>query len=274
MEIKMIYATDLDRTLIYSERFIREHGNESEDVVPVERVIDSDGNERIISYISAGVLDKLEELNKAEDVLFVPVTSRSVEEYNRIKLPFTPKYAITSNGGRMFKDGVEIDDWTKYVQTNMPVNSKMDILDMIMDLSMSKALQKSTKIIDNCFIFFKVNEMAQWDAEELHYYGKYESWDFVRQNKKVYVTPKHFSKQVSLRWLWHKLGRPYIVASGDSELDVPMLTLANKAVIPSHSSLLSEKLVESARTVDGGITSPLQTIKLVQDIYMSKMWGK
>lgn len=268
---RVIYATDLDRTLIYSERALKEFGNVAE-VVPIETVTREDGTEEIISYISVEVLNKLIEIYNNEDIIFVPVTSRSIEEYNRIKLPFIPKYAITSNGARMFKDGVELTEWTDYIKKNMPEKAREDLMDITMDLTMSKAISKPPRLVDDSFIFFKVNEAAQWDAEELHYHGKYDSWDFVRQKKKVYATPKHFSKQVSLRWLWYKLDKPYIVASGDSELDVPMLTLANKAIIPSHSYLLSDELVLEARVADGGVRSPLETIKIVEGVAESKNW--
>ena len=48
-------------------------------------------------------------------------------------------------------------------------------------------------------------------------------------------------------------------------MDIPMLSLANKAVIPSHSDVLSEGFVKSADIADGDIESPLKTLGYVKE---------
>lgn len=254
---KILYATDLDRTLIFSYRFLEEYPSDAEKVL-VERI---DGKD--FSYMSAEVVRQLRKIE--DNIIFVPVTSRSIAEYNRIDLPIKPEYAIIANGGIIFHNGKPMKDWEAYKQKNMPPNYRMDILDISMDLQSSKALARQPKVIDNCYIMFKINDKAQWEAEELHYFGKYTNWDFGMQGHKVYAIPKHFSKQVALRWLQKRLDSPYTVASGDGTVDVPMMSLANKAVIPSHAELLKEDLVTTTRIAEGGIESPLYTLSLIKD---------
>lgn len=76
----MIYASDLDRTLIFSHRFLDEH-KYNKKIVLVE---DKDGKE--ISYMSELAYNKLQEINNNKDITFIPTTTRSLEEYNRIRL--------------------------------------------------------------------------------------------------------------------------------------------------------------------------------------------
>jgi hypothetical protein len=44
-----------------------------------------------------------------------------------------------------------------------------------------------------------------------------------------------------------------------------MLTLANRVIIPRHGTLVSEGFVEDATFADGGITSPLLTLSIVEE---------
>lgn len=45
----------------------------------------------------------------------VPVTTRSIEQYRRIRFPegFSPEYALTDNGGTLLVNGVPDPDWAR-----------------------------------------------------------------------------------------------------------------------------------------------------------------
>lgn len=97
----MIYASDLDRTLIYSLSAIGVP-EDTPGLVPAEVV---DG--RTVSYISQQALATLKEL--AAKIVFMPVTTRTIAQYRRINLfqeTVIPDYAITSNGGNILVNGV------------------------------------------------------------------------------------------------------------------------------------------------------------------------
>ena len=255
---KLIYASDLDRTLIFSERFIKEYPSDTP-YSPVEYK----GIE-IVSYMDDEVKAELIKLAKHPEVEFIPITSRSTEEYNRINLGFKPEYVVLASGGIILHNG-EIDlEYAKYVKKYMNYNEALSILADVEDSLDS--VNYTVKMIDNTYLFYKTDDPERYDDEVLQLMLKYPEWVFTRQNNKCYAIPKHISKQVALRWLWHKLGQPKIVASGDSELDLPMLSLADAAVIPKHGSLVKDGYVVEGNIVDGGIRSPLKTFEVVRNM--------
>lgn len=258
--VKVLYASDLDRTLIFSSDFLKE--NPSEDEITVVETCSS-GKQ---SFISTNVKYKLSKLCTDENIQFIPITSRSIEEYNRIDLGFKPEYAVVACGGVILHHGEPLKEWEDYIKSQ---RNSIETLTLIQDLSDLDTIESKVRVVDNSYIFFKVTRSIDFDIDIQSLKDKYTGWQFTRQGNKMYIVPNYFSKQVALRWLWHRLNKPCIVASGDSLLDVPMLTLANKAVIPDHSMLVKDKIVENGRFATGGITSPLITIRLVEDILCS-----
>ena len=130
--MKVIYATDLDRTLIFSKRFLDEYNNNETEYSLVETF---EGKE--ISYISNKVKNKLHELNNNSNVI-VPVTSRSIDEYNRIKLPITPEYTILSCGGTILKNGEPIKEYEDYLSRNI---KRIEMMSLAMDLEDLKSVK-------------------------------------------------------------------------------------------------------------------------------------
>jgi hydroxymethylpyrimidine pyrophosphatase-like HAD family hydrolase len=259
----ILYASDLDRTLIFSEKFLKDYPSDCK-YSPCET---KDG--KVISYMSDNVKEKLQEINRNRNIVFVPATTRSLEEYNRIDLGFTPKYAIIANGGIILnEDGKPFQDWEEYIKSQLNL---VDAMNIIVDIEDNlDSVNYDVKIIDGRYLFFKTHNPKLFDEESRLIAGKYPGWIITRQRNKCYITPEHFSKQIALRWLWHKLNKPYIIASGDSELDLPMLALAKKAVIPDHGTLITEHIVEAGNIITGGIESPLETMKLVEAISKTK----
>ena len=100
----MIFASDLDRTLIYSNRLLTKNHLP----VPIRNVEVYNGRE--ISYMTEKAIALLREL--ADEMMFIPVTTRTVEQYHRIALfreEIRPTYAITCNGGVVLNNG-NVDD--------------------------------------------------------------------------------------------------------------------------------------------------------------------
>src|SRR5690348_3965768 len=100
----MIYASDLDQTLVYSRRALR-IPEDTPGLVPAEWI-----NGKLSAFMSAYALERLQSL--PQDIVFMPVTTRTVEQYRRIHIfqnECIPKYAVTSNGGNIIVDG-QVDD--------------------------------------------------------------------------------------------------------------------------------------------------------------------
>ena len=100
----VLLFTDLDGTLIrsYRRKF-------DDDVICVERHRD-----REFSFISSKKLELLHNLIKNDNVLVIPITTRSEAEYRRIKIPDESfKYALIDNGARLLVDGEIDEEWEK-----------------------------------------------------------------------------------------------------------------------------------------------------------------
>lgn len=258
--MNLIYATDMDRTVIYSKKFLDEYKPKCKYEVAEKK------EDREISYISTEVKEKLKKLNKQLNLKIVPVTTRSLEEFNRIDLGFKTKYVIVSNGGVILENGKPMSEWEEYINKNIALN---ELMLASMDLEDLESTIRDTKIIDGKYLFNKVENTEVFDVEVEILKERYTSLEFVRQRNKVYAIPKAFSKAIALRWLQNKLKADTLVVSGDSELDLPMLAIANYAVIPKHGSLYKDGYVLNGRLTDEGINSPLYTINLVNELMSS-----
>ena len=86
-DAKILFACDLDNTLIHSHKR-RRTGD-----ICVEYYVDQEQ-----SFMSPKALDLLKKIS--ERVLFVPVTTRSINQYRRIfwTEDFLPRYAVVANG--------------------------------------------------------------------------------------------------------------------------------------------------------------------------------
>lgn len=262
---KVIYATDLDRTLIFSEKAIREYnGSEysKDNLVIVEKKED-----KVISYMSKIVYRDIQKLNMDESIKIVPVTSRSIDEYNRVNIGFIPEYAITSNGGVILHNG-KIDK--EYKEFTSKQFDNVEAISIIFDIEdRFRSTDYKPKIVDGSYIFLKTSNTDLFDRESMYITSNYNKWNVIRVKNKCMIIPNYISKGTALRWLWHKLDKPYIVGTGDTEADLPLLAVADCAIVPEHSSLFINEngvgYIEKCRTVPGGVEGPLHTIQIVRN---------
>jgi hydroxymethylpyrimidine pyrophosphatase-like HAD family hydrolase len=56
----------------------------------------------------------------------------------------------------------------------------------------------------------------------------------MRRKEKIYVVPKYINKGAAVIKIYASLGARCLVAAGDSEADISMLTRADYALIPSE----------------------------------------
>lgn len=255
--MKLLYATDLDRTLIYSHRFIDTHETKSEYTL-VEKKGDTE-----ISYMSNKVRSKLHDINRNKHVTVVPVTTRSKEEYERVNLGVKTRFAIIDSGGTILEYGKPMEDWEEYIKEN--VNMK-ELAGCAMELNIAESTNRDSKLIDGKYVFTKTDRPEIFDTEAEEIAARYPTIDITRVGSKVYAIPKSFNKAIALRWLQLRLGSDKLLASGDSLLDLPMLAIANYAIVPNHGELVQCRYVTEGRIIDGGIDSPLKTFDLIENI--------
>lgn len=91
----MIFATDLDKTMIFNKKYV------NESIIDKVQLVETI-NQSPVSYMSKSAINKLKEVNKKIQV--IPTTTRSLEEFYNVKTFEFCKYAIVSNGGIILED--------------------------------------------------------------------------------------------------------------------------------------------------------------------------
>ncbi|MDR1215484.1 MAG: HAD-IIB family hydrolase, partial [Treponema sp.] len=216
----ILFACDLDNTLIRSQP---QDGD-----IAVEY-----SGEKVITYIPRRTLEIIAKLNNR--IMLIPATSRSLEQYRRIKIfhERVPAYAIVSGGGIILRDG-EIDgEWDVY-RKNI-VDSVRSEFERLFRLLQNDARVERTKIIDDSFIFAK-SVSAQSVINDLKYNAV--SFNILRHKKKIYVLPTGIDKGAALDEVRRRLGADCIVGAGDSDIDIPLLNRADYALTPSQELVL------------------------------------
>lgn len=266
----MIYASDLDRTLIYSLNAIGVPGD-APGLVPAE-VIDG----RTVSYISQQALDMLKEL--AAKIVFMPVTTRTIAQYRRINLfqeTVIPDYAVTSNGGNILVNGVVDLEWRAAVgrlveRGSAPAEEAGRIVRSVVRAEWIT----SERYCDELFYTFVVHrdslpldEITRM-AERLDGLG----WKVSLQGRKLYIVPEAVNKSDAILHVRRTVRSEPMVASGDSLLDKSLLAAADYAIAPCHGEIFAEQQaglvnLEYPFTKQSGVFAGDEIMQYVQTIY-------
>ena len=214
----ILFASDLDNTLIHSYK--RTNTGICVDI--------KDGKK--MSFMSEKTYNMLQTIS--ERVEFLPITTRSLEQYNRLRLLKYkhPKYAITSNGGILIVDNVIDKEWYK--------NSKWMIDDSIPELQKTLNILKKDpmitlkeRMVDGLFVFAKTKDI-DFTSNRLKDKLDLRKVVIKKHKDKIYVLPRKLNKGIALKRAKKKLGYDFVIAAGDSMFDVPMLQLSNIPIIP------------------------------------------
>jgi hypothetical protein len=230
----MIFASDLDQTLIYS---LRSRGLcATEKLRSVESL---DGKE--ISFMTEESIAKLQGM--LQHTLFIPVTTRTQQQYERVTILAAgtePKYAVTSNGGNILINGHPDIEWKQRIMSGikhscLPVQ---DIMAKFQEIVHSDWIV-SGRYAEELFYYFVVNRDLL-PENELTSFGKWAKtncWNVSLQGRKVYLVPEVVNKKAAVAYIKELEGKAYVAASGDSLLDYCMLQFADYAIAPRHGEL-------------------------------------
>jgi len=241
----MIFASDLDSTLIYSSRHCKLIDEEK--LIPVDFY-----NNCNSSFITKSMHDKLDHIN--ESLLFIPVTTRSTEQYMRMKYfsdVIRPKYAIVANGGIILKNGKELKAWSDISSTK--IKEVVSIVTMIKLCSffLESDFVKSYKTCEDLFIYsiidedklantFLKGEIAMDYFKVLRNFCSKYNYSLSKQGKKVYIVPSCINKYDPINYIMKLENINTIIAAGDSLLDYPMIEHSNYGIVPLHGELLRD----------------------------------
>lgn len=233
----LTFCSDLDNTMIYSYR--HEIGEKKRCVEIYQG--------REISFMTERSYEILADLQKK--VLFVPVTTRTVEQYERIDLGFLPEYALTCNGGVLLVRGREEESWYQK-SLDLVSNAGAELERAYRYLGEDEDRSFEVRNIRNLFLFTK-SERPERTIEKMRAVLNPALVTVFGNGTKVYVLPKNLNKGTAVRRFRERMGAERIIAAGDSSFDLPMLEEAETALAPGE--LLAEHPVKKdVLSVGGG----------------------
>lgn len=234
MTDSFLVAFDLDRTLIYSA------GSAGPDVPADARVVEVyDGVP--LSRMTQRSWSLLGDLMQRDVV--VPVTTRSVAQYQRVRLPAVPRHAITTNGGTLLVDGVPDAEWREeslaLAAASAPLAEMYAVLAAVADEPWVKLVRDVEDLF--CYLVAHSREAIPeaW-VVEVESLAAQAGWKVSVQGRKVYVVPEGLGKGSAVERLVRRLPdgpSTVTLASGDSLLDACMLEVAHHALRPAHGEL-------------------------------------
>ena len=232
----MITFSDLDRTIIYSNKFL----DTDKEYKCIETYKDKE-----ISYISLDTIKYIKEIQ--ENTLFIPTTTRTVEQFQRInfqenKIVFP--WAITSNGGCILKDNKILKSWSDKVE-KIKANSE-PIKNMVDEFKQYIKLPYVTnfKVVEELF-FYIVVEKDKFNIKDLDDYIEkldFWNWSFYISGRKIYFLPRGITKENAIDYIINELGVSDFIAIGDSNMDAGMLKMAGTSYLLKHGDAVGNNI--------------------------------
>lgn len=239
-----VFASDLDQTLIFSKKWCE--FARARDLKVVEYL---NGKEQ--SYISKEALSLLEKIHR--EFLFIPSTTRTLNQYNRITFPnIKAKYSIVSNGAVILNEGKIDEVWKESIEKlklNYP--SIDEVKSKLKGIENQKGFIE-LKTVEDGFLYM-INEEAVFSRELIFEYErelKKDGWIISDQGRKVYFLPECIQKGKALNYLKENINVKYLVSAGDSNLDLSLKKESDLFFIPPHSKLY-EGATDKLKGIDG-----------------------
>ncbi|MFG3505897.1 HAD family hydrolase [Streptomyces sp. NPDC047821] len=236
MTVTSLVASDLDRTLIYSTAAL---GLTMPDAGAPRLLCVETYQHKPLSYMTETAAGLLTEL--PHHCVFVPTTTRTREQYHRIRLPGPPPtYAICANGGHLLVDGVSDPDWRRTVDARLadecaPLEEVRAHLLAVAD----PAWLLKERVAEDLFAYLVVERALLPDGwmKELAAWAAPHGWAVSLQGRKVYAVPQPLTKSAAVREVARRAGADRVLAAGDSLLDADLLLAADRGWRPGHGEL-------------------------------------
>lgn len=178
----------------------------------------------------------------AEAGVVVPSTTRSIPQYQRLRLPGPPpQYAVVCNGARLLVDG-EIDEiWHRTVSEEIEASAAdfASVWDQAVAWHAEYGF-KLVRAVETFFVYLTVTQREPWleeFAEQAEAWASARGWRASLQGRKLYLVPAILDKSAAVTHLAARLGVDRVFAGGDSLLDAGMLRSADASIRPCHGEL-------------------------------------
>lgn len=216
-----LFVSDLDNTLIYSYKH---------DIGP-NAVCAEVYEGRQVSFMTARSRAMLDEVNRR--MHFVPVTTRSVQQYRRIVFAdgWSPALALAANGGVLLVDGQPDPAWYAVSQAQIaPAEPALRHAEAVLERDPDRTLD--VRRVDGLFVFTKSADVPATLAR-LRAVLDLTHVDLFENGVKVYVVPRVLDKGRGVRRLRARFPTAQVFAAGDSLFDLPLLEAADMAFYPA-----------------------------------------
>ena len=215
-----LFLSDLDNTLLYSYK------HRATDDVCIEY---NKGKEQ--GFMTSYSFDLFNRMT--DNVCFIPVTTRSIEQYNRIQWPkgFRPEYEVVANGGILLENGIKSYEW--YKESSDAYSLYKDEIKGLQDELLSSGNYIRCRTVDELYLFAycKDDVDSKQCAKD---YSDTTQLKVIASGKKLYFFPPSINKGMALTKLQEKLKPELIISAGDSIIDIPMLEKADIAIVPNN----------------------------------------
>ena len=232
---RLLVASDLDRTLVYSAQALGLNGPDARAPRLVVAEVYQGAPISFHTRDAGLILTALAEVS-----VLVPVTTRTRAQYERVRLPTEPRYAIVANGGHILEAGVSDREWSVSLAARLESGCAplAEVVEHLQTISDPAWLLKS-RVAEDLFAYLVVDrerlpatllaELTGWCAPR--------GWSVSLQGRKVYCVPDLLTKSSAVAEVARRCGAVLTAAAGDSLLDADMLAAADVAVRPAHGEL-------------------------------------
>ncbi|MEV6685277.1 HAD family hydrolase [Streptomyces sp. NPDC051130] len=234
----VLVASDLDRTLIYSAAAL---GLTMPDPQAPRLLCVEVHESKPLSYMTETAAALLAELTADPGVVWVPTTTRTRKQYQRIRFPGRPaKYAICANGGQLLVDGVPDRDWRRQVAARLAEECAplAEVYEHLLATADPAWLRKA-RVAEDLFAYLVVERALVPDEwlKALVSWAEPRGWTVSLQGRKIYAVPGPLTKSAAMRELARRTGATTTLAAGDSLLDADLLLAADRGWRPGHGEL-------------------------------------
>ncbi|WP_031069931.1 hypothetical protein [Streptomyces sp. NRRL S-118] len=231
-----LIASDLDRTLIYSPAAL---GLTMPDAEAPRLLCVEVYQHKPLSYLTEDAAALLTELPR--HAVFVPTTTRTREQYHRIRLPGPPPgFAICANGGHLLVDGESDPGWQRTVAGRLADEcATLEEVHRHLLAAADPAWLLKERVAEDLFAYLVVERalLPEGWLKELAEWAEARGWTVSLQGRKVYAVPKPLTKSAAMREVARRSGSTHVLAAGDSLLDADLLLAADRAWRPGHGEL-------------------------------------
>lgn len=220
---KILFASDIDNTLLYSQNKMPEN---------LESVCVEYLEDKPQGYFSKKTLKLLAKVNK--QTCFIPVTTRSLRQYRRINWPkgTAPVYALVANGAILLKSGDIDEDWRR--ETEKYTKPYKAEIFRLYDILTKSNVFNLCRIVDEAYLFARAED-KETAAKQAELCRNLTNLEVRSLERKVYFFPPQINKGEAILRLKKLFSPNFTISAGDSLIDLPMLKNADLALAPSEN---------------------------------------